>query len=400
MKVLQVAPSLSRVYGGPVYSLVAFARAAQLAGIEATITGPEAPSPEIAWIRSELPDLKLYSFPTIGSDAFIFSAPMLSWLSRSLRSFDVIHVHGLLNPVSSLAAMLARIMHVPYVLHPFGTLSRYTFSHRRTLLKRGYFQAVDGPNLKHAGAVHFTTSTERDEAKWHKLGLGSRAHIVPPPWIGERISPIGRVVHAPGSEVLLMARLHPVKDVEVLLEAWPLVRSHMPGARLTIAGDGKPEYVRSLKAHADVVAPDSGVRFAGFVRAGEKRKLLAEADVFVLPSHHENFGVVVLEALAAGIPVILTREVQLCSFVEEHNLGRIVLRNPRDIAQCIVQTLTDSALRSRCSVAAPELVERHFAPITVGALLRTMYVDAIAHTRDAAAQPEMPEHERSCPPRE
>src|SRR5689334_25321810 len=108
MKVLQVSPSLNRIYGGPVYSLVAFARAAQLSGVEATVAGPQPPENELAWMASELPQATIHGFETIGSDAFIFSVPLLRWLKRNARHFDVIHIHGLLNPVSSMAARIAR----------------------------------------------------------------------------------------------------------------------------------------------------------------------------------------------------------------------------------------------------------------------------------------------------
>jgi len=380
MKVLQVSPSLNRIYGGPVYSLVAFARAAQLSGVEATVAGPRAPDNELAWMSGELPQATIHGFDTVGSDAFIFSAPLLRWLKRNAKQFDVIHIHGLLNPVSSLAGRIARHEGVPYVVHPFGTLSRYTFTHRRRLLKMAYFRGVDAPNIRSAGAIHFTTETERDEAAWHNLNLAPRAHVVPPPWIGD-FSHSPRESVKSSSRVLIMARLHPVKDVELLISAWPTVLAAIPGATLTIAGDGKPDYVKSLKKAADSLGPDAHIDFTGFVRAGRKAELLASADVFVLPSYHENFGVVVLEALAARVPVVITREVQLCSFVEANALGRVVRRDATELGRAIVETLHDAELKARCSLVAPHLVEENFSPATLQGRLLRMYNSAIDTTR-------------------
>jgi glycosyltransferase involved in cell wall biosynthesis len=378
---LQVAPSLNRLYGGPVYSVVAFAHAARAASIDVTIAGPTPPDRELEWVRSELPGMTVHTFPTLGSDAFVLSLPLVTWLARHASDFDVIHVHGLLNPVSSLSALVAARKRVPLVLHPFGTLSQYTFRHRRRWLKKAYFRVLDGPNLRAAGAIHFTTATERDESLLHQLNWGPRAHVIPPPWIGDNVPSVQRTLGHPGLNVLIIARLHPVKNIEGLLDAWTKVVRTIPEARLTIAGDGKPDYMRELRARVARLGINSSVKFTGFVRAAQKAVLLASADLFVLPSYHENFGVVVLEALAAGIPVVLTPEVQICSFVLEHALGRVAERSPTGIAEAIVECLGDLELRERCRDIAPSLLTEHFAPRKIGTMLKTMYEYAISDTR-------------------
>jgi glycosyltransferase involved in cell wall biosynthesis len=381
MKILQVAPSLNRLYGGPVYSVVAFARAARAAGVHVTIAGPTPPAKELEWARSELPGMDIHTFPTIGSDAFILSLPLVAWLIRHASEFDVIHVHGLLNPVSSLSAFVAGRKGVATVVHPFGTLSQYTFRHRRTLLKRSYFRVLDGPNLRRAGAVHFTTVTERDESLLHHLNWGARAHVIPPPWIGDGTSHVPRPLDKIATNVVIIARLHPVKNLEGLLDAWQIVIRKIPDARLSIAGEGKPDYLRQLRARVARLGIQESVRFTGFVRAAEKAQLLAAADLFVLPSYHENFGVVVLEALASGIPVVLTPEVQICSFVLEHALGRVAKRTSDEFADAIVAALGDIELRKRCRDVAPSLVTEHFAPERIGAMLRNMYEFATRQPR-------------------
>jgi len=381
MRMIQIAPSLDRLYGGPVYSVVAFARAAGAAGIEVTIAGPTPPAQELEWVHTELPEMTIRTFPTVGADAFILSLPLVMWLRRHASEFDVIHVHGLLNPVSSLSALAAIRKNVPLVLHPFGTLSQYTFKHRRRWLKKTYFRLLDGPNLRAAGAIHFTTATERDEARLHRLEWGGRAHVIPPPWIGANVQSANRIIDRPGVNVLIIARLHPVKNIEGLLDAWTTVVRRVPDARLTIGGDGKSDYMRELCARVARLRIESSVRFTGFVRAAEKAQLLSEADLFVLPSYHENFGVVVLEALAAGIPVVITPEVQIGSFVLEHALGRVAKRSPAEFAEAIIGALADTHLRVRCRDMAPSLLTEHFAPEKVGIMLRNMYEYAIKQTR-------------------
>ena len=137
MKLLHITPSVSRAYGGPTSSLVAYCRAAMTFNVDVSIIAPK-PDPPDPWIRGELPDADIRVFENYGSGAF-FAAPGLhDWLRRHGSAFDVVHVHGLLNPVSSLAARTCVKKNWPMAIRPFGTMSRYTFTHRRQAIKRVY----------------------------------------------------------------------------------------------------------------------------------------------------------------------------------------------------------------------------------------------------------------------
>jgi glycosyltransferase involved in cell wall biosynthesis len=375
VKVLHVAPSLSRAYGGPTYSLAAFARAALDSGAELTIAAPAPTSPD-SWLASALPEVEIRTFRTFGRDAFLASPALQSWLRASGRRFDVVHVHGLLNPVSSLAARTCVRKRWPVVIRPFGTMSRYTFAHRRGALKRLYRALLDRPNLERASAVHFTTAMERAESAWQGIEWGARAYVIPPPWL-EGAAPADVRKSSDAGTVLFFSRLHPVKRVELLLDAWAGIQRRVPNARLVIAGDGAPAYVRELRAHAERVG--AAVTFAGFVEGDAKRELLGSADVFVLPSLHENFGIAVLEALAAGLPVVITPEVQLSGFVREHALGIVAEGNAGALAESVAAALDDSVLRKRCRTQGAALVSRYFSPSAIGEQLLDMYRFANEH---------------------
>ncbi|MDB4909797.1 MAG: glycosyltransferase, partial [Gemmatimonadetes bacterium] len=162
MKVLHVTPSIARAYGGPTYSLAGFARSAIGEGAEVAIAAP-APTAGDKWLAETLPEAAVYAFRTYGRGAFLASADLHAWLRRNGARFDVVHVHGLLNPVSSLAARACVRNGWPVVIRPFGTLSRYTYAHRRGTLKLFYRWLLDRPNLERVSAIHFTTAVERAE---------------------------------------------------------------------------------------------------------------------------------------------------------------------------------------------------------------------------------------------
>jgi len=366
-------PDLRRAYGGPVEALIGFAAAS---GPEAilTVVGPSTDAAETAWLAAQMPGADL-------TTASRFAVPGL--VGRLASAADVVHVHGLLNAVSSLGAGAALARDRPVVIGPFGTMSRYTFTHRRALAKRLYFRALDAPHLRRAAAVHFTTPAERDEAAWHGLDLGDRAHVVPPPFRGR---PVERGSGPPrdtagrdagsGPTVLFLGRLHPKKGLELLLEAWPAVRRVHPAARLVIAGSGTARYVAGLEAAA--AATGASVTFAGFVAGDAKRAMLADADLFVLPSHHENFGIAVLEAVAAGVPVVVSQGVQLAPWIASRSVGHVAAREPDALASAITATLGDAGLGARVSACGATMVADDFGPARVGPALLAMYRDARA----------------------
>lgn len=378
MNVLHVMPSLARAYGGPTQSLLGFLRASAAAGIRTDVVAPHASAEDVEWVRRQLPEATgLLTFPAAGPGHMKLAPALLRHVHRVARRYDAVHVHGVFNLVSDLGARAALAAGAPLVVRPFGTLSRYTFEYRRGWAKRIYYRVLEGPTLRRAAVVHFTTETEREEADRPGMDLGPKGIVAPPPWSGP-LSP-SRKVRAGASNVLLLSRLHPVKAVEALIDAWPLVAAERPGMRLVIAGDGPPEYVNRLRER--VLHSPRGpydIRFPGFVNGEAKAQILADADLFVLPSYHENFGIAVLEALAAGLPVVISPDVQLASFVAEHGLGRVSAREPRELATNVLEALADDALRQRCALEGAAIIQRVFSPAAVGVKLRELYRVAAA----------------------
>lgn len=375
VKVLHVMPSLSRSFGGPTQSLVGYALAGVAAGYQVEIAGPKVTKEDSEWLRDEMPGVICHFFATIGSGSTTMAPALMEWLKRYGNCYDTVHVHGLFNPISSLALRLCIKRKWPVVIRPFGTLSRYTFTHRRSWLKQKYFRFIDRPSLECVAAIHFTTEAECEEAGWHGIDLASRSHVVPPPLPAGNESSVANK-EGDGMQVLFLSRLHRKKNIEALLNAWPQVLRELPGARLTIAGTGEAEYVRSLKRLSYQLGCGQ-IKFTGFVEGEAKEALLNDSDVFVLPSFQENFGVAVLEALAAGLPVVITPEVQLADFVIAHNVGCVIEPTPEKIASNISTLLQNKSFRTHCAHAGPALVQKHFSIESVGYLLAEMYESVI-----------------------
>jgi glycosyltransferase involved in cell wall biosynthesis len=267
------------------------------------------------------------------------------------------------------------------VIRPFGTLSRYTFSHRRQALKKAWFAAIDRKNVREAAAVHFTSEAEKAEAARHELDLGDRGRVVPPPFL-----PVARqdLVARRENIVLFLSRLDPVKNIESLLAAWPLVAAERRDWKLIIGGSGSASYEADLKALAESSNAGNSISFAGFLTGDRKSDLLSRARLFVLPSQHENFGIAVLEAISAGIPVILTPQVQLAPFVQLHRLGLVTSSETSSLARAIIEGIDDAGLQNRAARLGDDLVQRSFGPNVIGKELMALYgaaIDYASHDR-------------------
>ncbi len=377
MTVLHVMPNVSRAFGGPTESLIGYAQAARTQDIDVHVAAPSVSAEDEAWLREQLPEATFHFFASAGQHAYVVAPGLWAWLWKHADRFDAVHVHGLFNPVSSLSAHIGIARGVPTVMRPFGTLSRYTFS-RRSMLKRLYFALLDRPALRRAAAVHFTTEAERDEANRLSINVEDRSAVVPPPWRGETTT-AAREEKADRPTVLYMSRLHLKKNVQGLLQAWAQVVADRPDAQLWVAGDGDDDYVQRLHDTVATHGLGDSVSFLGFVSGDEKEQVLREAWAFALPSHQENFGVAVLEAVAAGLPVVISGEVQLRLFVESHDLGVVVDRtDPSAIAAGLRSVLSDEAGRRRVAEEGPAAVLDTFSVERVGEQLVEMYESVLS----------------------
>jgi glycosyltransferase involved in cell wall biosynthesis len=299
MRVLHVIPSLGAVHGGPSVALPAMERALCAEGIEVetATTDDEGPG-----LRNEKGDGQpraengvVRRYFRKQTEFYKVSLPLGRWLRHEVARFDVVHVHALFSHASVAAARAARHAGVPCIIRPLGVLNHYGVTRRRGMLKKLSLRWIEGPLLRCAAAVHFTSDAERAEAE--TLGIPFRAVVIP-------LGVEDRGIHEPAPDrepfVLFLSRLDPKKNVEGLLEAWARLQPDFPEWKLKVAGGGDLAYVSQLKGKAEVLGVGLRLEWTGLVEGKRKQRLLADAGVFVLPSFSENFGMAAAEALMAG----------------------------------------------------------------------------------------------------
>ena len=217
---------------------------------------------------------------------------------------DIVHVHGIWLAANHAACAAARRRGLPYVVSAHGMLMPWAFGHR-AWKKRLPWLAYQRADLMRATAVLATSEAEADSIRGY--GFPGATVTVPhglavPPWEAPRNGVAPR-------KVVFLGRLHPIKGLMNLVDAWAAVRG-LPGTsdwQLVLAGPDEGGFQSELMARIRKHGIEDAVTFTGALDERQKWDLYRQADLSVLPSFTENFGLVVLESLACGVPVIATR---------------------------------------------------------------------------------------------
>jgi glycosyltransferase involved in cell wall biosynthesis len=384
MRILQVIPSVSPVHGGPSRAIAYIEQALAARGIEVTTVttnddGDGRTLPVQCGKPVVTPFATRWYFPRT-TTFFKVSIGLGHWLGENVRAFDVVHAHALFSFAPVAAAWIARHADVPYVLRPLGVLAHYGMTRHHPMLKRVSFALIERRLIQSANAVHFTSLAEQREAE--ALGLKCQSVLIP---LGIDVAGMpksARVRDESGAfELLFLSRIDPKKNIEGLLQALKLVRAKKLNVTLNIAGNGNARYVATLQSLAHDLGIDTHVKWLGYVEGDKKGDFLASASAFVLPSYSENFGLAVAEALAAGLPCVVSRGVALSAEIEKAGAGIVVGTMPEDIAAGLERLMGDRTGLSVKSTAARTLATSTFSIEMMGARLEALYRDILALER-------------------
>lgn len=169
--------------------------------------------------------------------------------------------------------------------------------------------------------------------------------------------------------MLFLSRVDPMKGLELLLTAWAGIQSQFPQARLLIAGSGSPRYIEELKSLSVRLGVSRSITFLGFLFESAKWSAFAAADLFVLPSHYESFGIAALEALHVGTPLIISDRIPMSGMVAASGAGLVVRTDPLELEAALRTVLASSTLRDQMREHALRL---SFSFATVDAVARKM----------------------------
>jgi glycosyltransferase involved in cell wall biosynthesis len=316
----------------------------------------------------ENPDF-VKSFPISGRPTRLGrSAGMKRWLNRAVNKneVDIVHNHSLWMMPNVYACNAVRGKNVPLVVSPRGTLSQRAMD-SGSRVKKIFWPLIQRPALNHVSCFHATAESEYEDIR--RMGFDQPVAVIP-----NGVSIPGERARTKGGlrTLLFLGRLHPIKGIDNLLNAWADVSNQFPEWELKIIGpdnNGYQDDMERLAAELEL----QRVVFAGPLFGKDKTQAYVDADLYVLPTQSENFGMTVAESMAAGTPVIVTKGAPWGG-VESRKAGWWVDIGKEPLAACLEQAL--SITRSNLDnmgLNGQRWMESDYSWISVATSMKSLY---------------------------
>jgi glycosyltransferase involved in cell wall biosynthesis len=300
------------------------------------------------------------------------------WLRRHGAEYDAIILNGLWNYTSFGTWLAIKKLNVPYYVCPHGMLDPWlkSASPMRHLLRLVFWQLAEKRVLREARAVIFACEEEKRLACCAFLQDTGNSYVIPYGTKDVRGDPVSqkRAFFSRFDElqsrklILFLGRIHPKKGIDLLIEAFALTANEFPEHDLLIAGPDDVGLVTNLSEAARELGIAHRVHWAGMLEGEEKWGAFRAAEFFVLPSHQENFGIAVAEAMALAVPVLITDKVNIWREVQSSGGAYVVTDSIDGIAE---------GLRAMCSL---KIVERE----RMGQTARSYFVKHFDLEKNAA----------------
>ncbi|MEG4087828.1 hormogonium polysaccharide biosynthesis glycosyltransferase HpsP [Microcoleus sp. Pol12B4] len=371
MRILQIIPSISLVYGGPSQMVLGLSAALASRGIDVTIittdsNGDIGQHPLDVSLNQPIKQngYQIIYFRCSPFRRYKFSLGLLQWLNENAQQFDLAHIHALFSPVITFAATIARYHKLPYIMRPCGMLDPADLQKKKRL-KHIYATLLERPNLAGAAAIHFTS---KEEAKIsERFGLNCTSKMPAP---RDLVIPLGvtadlfptRLRESQVPIILFMSRIEPKKGLDLLIPALESILGAGIEFHFILAGSNPQDadYETKIKVQIQNSSLAKYTTITGFVSGDLKVELLTKADLFVLPSYYENFGIAVAEAMAAGVPVAISDRIHIAEDIQQAEAGWVGPLEVGAIANSIKSALLNPQERQRRGLNGQEYAKKHY----------------------------------------
>ena len=377
VKILHVIQSLSPSTGGPPEALRHLTRAYGDAGVEVEIATQDDP---------DAPYLANFSMPVHATGSkkstYAYSRELLDWLKQNVGRFDGVVINGVWT-FHSLAAAIAARGRVPYVVFTHGMLDpwfkrKYPAKH----IKKYVYWPAQHWVLHNAERVMFTSTLERDLAPQSFWPSHWKSFVVPY-GTGEPPADIAAQADAwyarvPGLRgrryLLFLSRIHEKKGCDLLIAAFARAAATYPEVDLVIAGPDQVGLQAKLQKQAEELGIAGRVHWPGLLTGDAKWGAVRNCEAFILPSHQENFGVVVAESLACGRPVLISNQVNIWPEIEQEKVGLVAPDTLAGTEELISRWLAlPEADRNGMAERATEVFRRRYSMRSCAAAINGLF---------------------------
>lgn len=397
MKVLFVVPNYEPAwaFGGVVRCLSTLCRGLAKIGVDVSVytTNVDGCGGLLPVMLREPTDVGgvtvTYFSSTFGRNSVWDSRALVRKLKHSISEFDILYIAATWQWLGISAGRLAQKQRVPYVIGTHGALDSMLLK-KGKLKKMLYWHFFLQKCIKYAAAIHMTTKYEKEQSVLVQSGY--TRFVVPNGMLAETFS-INKALCTqvkkqfkiyPETPVLIaVGRSDPKKRLDILLKSFSLVLKSFPKACLMIVGPDENKYAFDMKKLSNQMGLSDNVIWTGYRTGNDLKGCYVAADIFLLPSIDENFGLVVTEAMAVGLPVVISNRVGVADDVECHNAGIVTEVNAKQFGQAIVELLRDRSRLKKMGENARKAAWELYNNEKVAHLMLKAFEDILSQSRNS-----------------
>ncbi len=381
---LHIVCSGDNKLGGGVHAVFSAAAELTAAGHPAEVLATCGPDEDTLYLEKQFGNVRCHFLPRTFPKRFWNAAGMVPWLESNLARFDLVELHMIWCATTIIGWRAAQRAGKPFLVRPQSSLDPYDLT-KHSLQKKCIGPFFVGPMLRDAAGVLLATQIEAERLVTY--GARPKKFIVPLVVPELPASPSGtrqafrrkHGIHPEAPVVLFLSRIDEKKGLQFLIPALANLRRRWPDLRLLLVGAGEADYTAKVqRLLADCDMREATVQ-TGFLSGAAKQEAFAASDIFALPSLNENFGMVVVEAMRAGLPLMISHEVYVHR--ESAGAGAGVVCSP-SVESCEreLMRLLEAGIvgRSHIGCRGVELADLNFSPTAATSRLLEVYKEVLA----------------------
>lgn len=398
MKLLFITPYYkpAYVYGGPVRSISSLCEALVSMCNDVTVITTNANGKNNIVIKNEIHQSIngvsiFYGHRDIPGNYF-FSRDYVKLCNNLIRreNFDLLYIASNWGFPLLPACINAYKSKIPYIISPRASFKRITWKNK-FIKKAIYHFLLERKWIERSVLIHYTTQKESDDSKWLRL---KPPYVIVP-------NPVEKIDHKNLPErgtwryrnnismytkiLLYLGRVEPAKGLDFAIDALSLILTKFPDCILLIAGPDEDNHSTHLLRRAIYLGIQNNVKFTGLLDSKQRLEVLVDADIFVLPSYSENFGMSVVEAMSCGLPVVISDQVGIADIVLRENAGLVTPLDPNEIYLSCLDLLQNPEKRFLLGSNAIELARYRYSPEKIANVMVNIFEEIIKKNGSTAS---------------
>lgn len=379
-------------YGGPVRSVSKLNEGLVAEGHRVTVVTTNADLkaglPVSTGVATWVEGVKVHYCAMTPFMPYIESLQLRRMVHHVVTAADVVHLNPMWQPLGLSVSHAATKHKVPYIYSLRGGVNEWSWA-RRKLKHRIYWRLFESKQLANAAALHVTCEAERDEAL--TLGVGNDQEFVTVPNCIDTAEYVRDTnLRAEFRErlgltnekriMLFLGRLHPKKGIDITIKASAEILRDSPDWLFVIAGPASDSYRLDLERLVCALGLGAQIRFIDLVDGDTRMGALSATDLFILTSHNENFGMSVIEAMAASAPVVISKNVGISREISRSNAGRVVDLDIAEIRIAVRELYENEVWRKELGERGCQFTAAHFDTRVVAKQMALAYRSLLKDT--------------------